>query len=295
MVWRDLNGDGEATADEMLTLAQAGIARFNLGFTQTDLDVNGNFIARTGTYVRTDASTRAMASVQFALDETGDVPVIPENANIDDLVALPNLPGLSAIPDLRTAMFFDATLKAMVEDLVFGDHDFDTFAESALDNVRLHALTAPGPSDYGDDILHGGAGADQLFGVGGDDLLYGGDGNDLIVGGAGVDMLTGGAGADVFRLAAGDSLSAAADTIADFLPGTDRIDLSQIDADAATPGRQAFTFIGSDAFSATAGELRYGFNGTETYLKGDLDGDGAADLVILLSGEIVPLVADFIL
>jgi hypothetical protein len=26
LVWRDLNGDGEATADEMLTLAQAGIA-----------------------------------------------------------------------------------------------------------------------------------------------------------------------------------------------------------------------------------------------------------------------------
>jgi serralysin len=87
----------------------------------------------------------------------------------------------------------------------------------------------------------------------------------------------------------------AADTIADFLSGTDKIDLSQIDADSGTAGVQQFTFIGSDAFSATAGELRFGFNGTDTYIKADRDGDGAADLVILLSGEIVPLTADFIL
>jgi Ca2+-binding RTX toxin-like protein len=129
MVWRDLNGDGEATTDEMLTLAQAGIARFNLGFTQTDTDVDGNVIARTGTYVRTDSSTRAMGSVQFALDESGNIPAIPENAALGDLLILPNLSGNAALPDLRTAMFYDATLKAMVEDLVFGDHDFDTFAE----------------------------------------------------------------------------------------------------------------------------------------------------------------------
>jgi hypothetical protein len=41
--------------------------------------------------------------------------------------------------------------------------------------------------------------------------------------------------------------------------------------------------------------LRYGINGTNTYLKADWDGDGAADLVVILSGAVTPLAADFIL
>ncbi|HYI47162.1 MAG TPA: M10 family metallopeptidase C-terminal domain-containing protein [Allosphingosinicella sp.] len=95
-----------------------------------------------------------------------------------------------------------------------------------------------------------------MSGVGGDDQLFGGDGEDILSGGAGVDMLAGAAGADLFRFGAGDSVASSTDLIADFLSGTDRIDLSQIDADLGTAGRQVFTFIGTEAFSATAGELR---------------------------------------
>ncbi len=129
-VWRDLNSDGVSSADEMLTLAQAGIARFNLAYSQVDTDVAGNVVARKGSYVRADGSARAMASVNFALDETGNVPAIPTGADLGTLPTLPNLsPGGSALPDLRTAMYFDPVLKAMVENLVYGSHDFDTFAE----------------------------------------------------------------------------------------------------------------------------------------------------------------------
>lgn len=88
--------------------------------------------------------------------------------------------------------------------------------------VDLGALAPP---------RQGGAAAEALTGDGHDDLLSGGGGNDTLSGGAGVDIvldgpgtdrLTGGAGADVFVLA-GDG---AQDTITDFAPGLDRIDLS---------------------------------------------------------------------
>ena len=138
----------------------------------------------------------------------------------------------------------------------------------------------------GNDLIAGGDGADELLGNGG---------NDEILGGSGVDALTGGAGADLFRYGGWESVLGASDTITDFVSSEDRIDLSGIDADFSAGGDQAFTFIGGDQFSGMAGELRYSFNGTDTYIKGDTDGDGGADLVIILSGELVPLASDFIL
>ena len=125
-------------------------------------------------------------------------------------------------------------------------------AGSAIDNVRLY----------------------ETEGASGADTLCGGDGDDTLIGGAGADELTGGTGADVFRYAPGDSPTGGADRITDFLSGTDKIDLSAIDADSGTTGNQSFSFIGNDAFSGTAGELRFNVNGTDTLLKADLDGDG---------------------
>lgn len=131
LVWRDLNLDGVSTPDELLTLAQVGITRFNLGYTQPNTDVDGNIIARAGTYVRSDGTSRVMASVQFALDESINRPEIPENADLGNLHVLPNLPASAALGDLRTAMFFDPVLKTMVEDLVYGQHEFGRFKQFA--------------------------------------------------------------------------------------------------------------------------------------------------------------------
>lgn len=145
------------------------------------------------------------------------------------------------------------------------------------------------------DILAGGAGADELRGGNGDDTIDGGSDADLIVGGAGADVLTGGSGADSFRIGGWESLADGADRITDFVSGEDKIDISTVDAAFWTSGDQAFSFIGTDAFSGIAGELRYQFNGTDTVIKGDTDGDGAADLVIVLSGAVTPLASDFFL
>jgi hypothetical protein len=73
------------------------------------------------------------------------------------------------------------------------------------------------------------------------------------------------------------------DQILDFTPGTDRIELDRIDADTLTAGNQAFSWIGSNAFTGTAGELRAHEQSGTWFVEGDTNGDGAADLVIALT------------
>ncbi len=71
------------------------------------------------------------------------------------------------------------------------------------------------------DSMTGGAGDDLLMGLGGDDHLSGGGGADVLIAGIGHDTLTGGAGADTFVF----TTDGQADTITDFQPGQDRINL----------------------------------------------------------------------
>ncbi|MGZ9063454.1 MAG: M10 family metallopeptidase C-terminal domain-containing protein, partial [Allosphingosinicella sp.] len=90
----------------------------------------------------------------------------------------------------------------------------------------------------------------RLFGGKANDTLKGGGQADLIHGNLGADTLAGGGGADMFRYdSIAESTSASRDQILDFTPGTDKIDLSRIDARTNLAGDQAFIWIGSTAFS----------------------------------------------
>ncbi len=139
----------------------------------------------------------------------------------------------------------------------------------------------------------------RLFGGRANDTLKGGANADLIHGNLGADSLTGNGGADVFRFdLAAESSSGSMDQILDFTPGTDKVDLTRIDANSLVAGDQAFSWIGSSAFSGTAGELRAEhLGGTGWLLQGDTDGNGTADLVVMLTlPPTVPLGAgDFLL
>jgi Ca2+-binding RTX toxin-like protein len=145
----------------------------------------------------------------------------------------------------------------------------------------------------GNDIIYGGSGNDILYGAEGNDTLYGGAGDDRLEGGAGADILTGGDGKDQFLFRATDLGST--DTITDFTHGTDAISLSLIDANTKTTADDAFTFIGTSAFTNTAGELRYAQSGGNTYIYADVNGDGVADLTIELLGSYTMTKSDFYL
>lgn len=84
------------------------------------------------------------------------------------------------------------------------------------------------------DILSGAGGSDHLFGEQGNDSLLGGSSNDALDGGQGRDQLAGGLGQDVLTGGLGndlftfESLISGIDTITDFKPGADTIELQNI-------------------------------------------------------------------
>jgi Ca2+-binding RTX toxin-like protein len=150
----------------------------------------------------------------------------------------------------------------------------------------------------GNDLINGSGGDDSLFGGSGADQLKGGEGSDWIEGGAERDLLYGNSGADVFVFRDGDfgHTQSTADRIMDFHSDqADSIDLHVVDANILLDGNQAFSFIGTNAFSHTAGELRYVEAGAATFVCGDMDGDGISDLMIRLDGSHSLSVGDFVL
>ncbi len=141
-------------------------------------------------------------------------------------------------------------------------------------------------------ILKGNSGNDKLYGREGSDILNGGSGNDKLFGQSGADVLTGGKGADTFVFwGTSDSYGTEKDIIRDFRSRVDHIDLRIIDADANQGGDQAFIFIEQSAFGHRAGELRF----ADSLLAGDVNGDGLADLEIVLAGVSRLVRADFYL
>jgi hypothetical protein len=110
----------------------------------------------------------------------------------------------------------------------------------------------------GEDRLAGDSGNDRLFGLGGhdrldggrgDDQLDGGSGIDLLIGGQGNDRLTGGSGADTF----GFEAQSGNDYILDFNAAEDRLSFA------------------SDT-------------GIRSARTADYNGDGKADLMLVLTG-----------
>ncbi|MCW9044402.1 MAG: DUF4114 domain-containing protein [Pseudopelagicola sp.] len=152
---------------------------------------------------------------------------------------------------------------------------------------------------YGQDTVYGGAGRDIVFGgddndllMGGfaEDIIDGGMGDDTIDGGAGLDVLSGGEGQDTFRFSlydapedeSSEATSAAEDTARDRIidfsgdaGDNDKIDLSSF----------ATTFIGTAAFSGTAGEVRYDADGDDALIYVDANGNGLADFSLQLGEE----------
>ncbi|EPX82423.1 M10 family metallopeptidase C-terminal domain-containing protein [Salipiger mucosus] len=155
--------------------------------------------------------------------------------------------------------------------------------------------------DNDDNRLDGGLGWDRVYGRQGDDTLMGELGGDALYGNAGADVMSGGDQAGVrdrfiyFNMSETGVGAGNRDIITDFVAGEDRIEISRFDADTTQGFKQSFDFIGSDAFSGTAGELRYGQTSNATIVMGDVDGDGAADFEIQLTGVMDLGASDFLI
>lgn len=140
------------------------------------------------------------------------------------------------------------------------------------------------------------SGAAAINGTGNilDNIIVGNGAANILTGGAGKDTLTGGLGADTFDFNAitDSAVGVNCDRITDFLSGTDKIDLSTIDAIAgAGAANDAFTFIDTAAFSA-AGQVRFA-NGV---LYGNTDADTATiEFQIALTGVTNLTAADILL
>ena len=143
--------------------------------------------------------------------------------------------------------------------------------------------------------LYGSSYGDKLTGSSGANALNGGGGSDVLAGGSGVDTLTGSTGNDRFDFnALTDSgiTSTTRDIIIDFTRGQDLIDLSTLDANAATTTNDAFTtLIGSAESFTAAGQLKLS-NGV---LYANTDADSTAEFSVQLTGITALALTDFVL
>ena len=130
-------------------------------------------------------------------------------------------------------------------------------------------------------------GSQQVNAIGNalDNVITGNARSNVIIGMGGRDLMTGGAGVDRFDFrAVSDSPFAAYDRITD-LEDHDVINLSTIDANSNVDGNQAFTLV--DQLTGAAGQIAlvYVAAAQATILSADVNGDGVADMRIVLNGN----------
>jgi serralysin len=178
-----------------------------------------------------------------------------------------------------------------------GGNDTYDFSNYANDGHSISIDLRPGEWTDLDQQLAGLGGGHFARGNIANALLFEGDPRSLIenvIGSAGgeriianqaANHLTGGGGGDWFTyFATTDSAPGAADTITDFSAAAgDMLNLEGIDANVFSVFNDAFQFIGTSAFHNVAGELRYEVIGGNAHVFGDTNGNGVADLEIILN------------
>jgi Ca2+-binding RTX toxin-like protein len=271
-------------AGELLTIGGAGDDVLSDIETLKDGRIVVTYMSETG-----DATD--VSNLRYQIIETRGA-VIEGSAAADNMVAAMSdstLYGYDGDDRLRGMGGDDALNGQGGADTLFGGTGDDTLS-GGLGSDNVNGL-------QGDDMLRGGSGDDMLDGGVDADILSGDSGDDRLVGGGGRDVLNGGSGSDVFdfnAVAESGNSRATQDVISDFFDGEDTIDLSTIDARASVGGNQAFTFIGSAAFSAE-GQIRVVVVGDTTVLQVNTAGTGGAEMVIRIAGVVTLDASDLVL
>ncbi|MFT4012794.1 MAG: calcium-binding protein [Paracoccus sp. (in: a-proteobacteria)] len=257
-----INGTGNALANQITGNAAANILNGGAGNDTLNGGAgNDTLIGGLGT----DRLIGGLGNDLYHVDHAGDV--ISELAN-------------QGIDTVRASVSY--ALSGNVENLVL----VGTAATNGTGNKLANQIS-------------GNSAANALNGGAGNDTLNGGAGNDALIGGTGADRLIGGLGADhfVFQSLSDSGLAATnRDIIQDFNRAQgDHIDLRAIDAQTTQAGDQAFRLIGENAFTGSAGELRYQREGGITTVTGDVNGDGRADFSFVLTRHHALVATDFLL
>jgi hypothetical protein len=154
-------------------------------------------------------------------------------------------------------------------------------------------------SGAGNNITGAATGSTTLYGNGTNEHLYGTANETVFVGGFGTQYMWGGSGKNIYTyLSIADSTATGGeDSIGNFDPTKDVIDLSHIDANLSVAGLQNFTFIGTAALGGAGGQVDYVQNAAtdETDVQVTLVGDSQPDMVIRLGGLLNLTAADFAL
>jgi Ca2+-binding RTX toxin-like protein len=295
-----LGASANSSSNEFVHVEQGGFVVANLGFAVLIHASNSTII--------NDGGIRSLAAIGVALDGS--------NASTKStLINHGTIEGVEAVD--RETVFMPAETIVLKnyglikgETVAYGMYNNDE-TDPAKDLITNKGTMIGSISLYaGDDLYDGrkgketgtidaGLGNDRVYGGKEANAILGNDGDDTIMGSGGADHLTGGAGADHFLYNAVTDSPASTkghDIITDFSHAEqDRIDLKAIDANMHQSRNQSFHFIGEDAFSHTAGELRFEQVSGDTFVYGDVNGDGKADLEIELTGAMTLQDKDFIL
>jgi serralysin len=272
---------------------------------------NDTLDAGTGTDTASYASSGTGVSINLTTGvvsggAAGDMLIAIENltgsANDDSLTgnaAVNVLTGGAGNDTLDGGAGADTMIGGLGNDTYVVDSASDVVTENAGEgvdqaNVSINSYTLGGNLENLSFI-----GAGNFVGTGNTlaNMINGGAGADTLNGGAGQDTLAGGLGADIFKFSTTtDTAVGLGDTITDFLlSGGDKIDLSAIDANTTIVGDQAFSFIGSAAFSGANGELRAVVQGDgNTHIFGSVAG-ATPNFEIVLTGNYTLAATNFTL
>ena len=259
----------------------------------TQADVN-KIISVKASYIDLQGKKEDVISAGLSIDNVNDSPTgavyITGVSNLGrTLSAAPQLIDLDGLGEMRYQWFrgetpiSDATLSnytltqddlKMQMSVTVAYTDGFGNQETASSQKMPLAVSTSTKMTIGSDYITGTSKAEKITGLSGDDTLIGGLGNDT---------LTGGLGNDVFLFNTEKEMNK--DTIVDFKTGQDKIDISNMDGDMKTAGKQGFTFIGNDApfvKNDAIGKLR--FDSQKHILYGSNDADIQPEFSIVLTG-----------
>ena len=135
----------------------------------------------------------------------------------------------------------------------------------------------------------GSSAADTFIGDGGQNVFQGGAGRDIATGGAARDLY------DFDRIQDSPDGSAERDVITDFAPGSDHIDLTEIDANNRAGGNQMFRWVGTEGLGTTPGAVGYFTASGNTIIHASVDADTTPEFQIQLTGIKTLTAVDFYL